>query len=176
MSGGALAVRDLSVDLGRRRVLNQIDFGIAGGELVAMLGPNGAGKSTLIKCISGVHEPTSGEILFMGEPLPVGNPAESLKRGVATIYQELDLVDDLTVAESIFLAHEPRRGPLLDFDHMHSETRALLARLGHESISPRTKVRALRPAAQQVVSIARALSVDLRLLWTSRRPSSTRGR
>jgi ribose transport system ATP-binding protein len=83
---------------------------------------------------------------------------------VATIYQELDLVDDLTVAESIFLAHEPRRGPLLDFDHMHGETRALLARLGHESISPRTKVRALRPASQQIVSIARALSVDVRLL------------
>jgi ribose transport system ATP-binding protein len=93
-----------------------------------------------------------------------GNPAESLKRGVATIYQELDLVDDLTVAESIFLAHEPRRGPLLDFDQMHREANALLARLGHPSISPRTKVRALRPAAQQIVSIARALSVDVRLL------------
>ena len=100
----------------------------------------------------------------MGEPLPVGDPAASLKRGVATIYQELDLVDDLTVAESIFLAHEPRRGPLLDFDEMHREADALLARLGHPAISARTKVRALRPAAQQIVSIARALSVDVRLL------------
>jgi ribose transport system ATP-binding protein len=94
----------------------------------------------------------------------VGDPAASLARGVATIYQELDLVEDLTVAESIFLAHEPRRGPLLDFDRMRKDSTALLTRLGHESISPRTKVRALRPAAQQIVSIARALSVDVRLL------------
>ena len=95
---------------------------------------------------------------------PWATRRQSLRRGVATIYQELDLVDDLTVAESIFLAHEPRRGPLLDFGEMTERASALLARLGHDAISPRTKVRALRPAAQQIVSIARALSVDLRLL------------
>ena len=87
-----------------------------------LLGPNGAGKSTLIKCVSGAVEPTSGEILFVGEPLPPGDPAGSLKRGVATIYQELDLVADLSVAESIFLGHEPRRGPLLDLDTMYRES------------------------------------------------------
>jgi ribose transport system ATP-binding protein len=159
-----LEVRDLVKEFPGVKALQGVNLEVTAGEVHCLLGPNGAGKSTLIKCISGVHEPTSGEILFLGQPLPVGNPAESLKRGVATIYQELDLVDDLTVAESIFLAHEPRRGPLLDFDQMHRETRALLARLGHEAISPRTKVRALRPAAQQIVSIARALSVDVRLL------------
>ena len=146
------------------KALQGVNLDVEAGEVHCLLGANGAGKSTLIKCISGAHEPTSGEILFMGEPLPVGDPAESLKRGVATIYQELDLVDDLTVAESIFLAHEPRRGPLLNFDEMHREANALLARLGHPAISARTKVRALRPAAQQIVSIARALSVDVRLL------------
>ena len=159
-----LEVRDLVKEFPGVKALQGVNLDVAAGEVHCLLGPNGAGKSTLIKCISGAHEPTSGEILFMGEPLPVGDPAESLKRGVATIYQELDLVDDLTVAESIFLAHEPRRGPLLDFDQMHREADALLARLGHPSISPRTKVRALRPAAQQIVSIARALSVDVRLL------------
>jgi ribose transport system ATP-binding protein len=159
-----LEIRDLVKEFPGVKALQGVNLDVASGEVHCLLGPNGAGKSTLIKCISGAHEPTSGEILFMGEPLPVGDPAESLKRGVATIYQELDLVDDLTVAESIFLAHEPRRGPLLDFDQMHREANALLARLGHPSISPRTKVRALRPAAQQIVSIARALSVDVRLL------------
>ena len=129
-----------------------------------LLGPNGAGKSTLIKCVSGAVEPTSGEILFLGEPLPPGDPAGSLKRGVATIYQELDLVADLSVAESIFLAHEPRRGPLLDLDRMYRESAALLTRLGHDSIPVRAKVGKLRPAAQQIVSIARALSGDVRLL------------
>jgi ribose transport system ATP-binding protein len=118
----------------------------------------------LIKCVSGVVEPTGGEILLHGEPLPVGDPAASLGRGVATIYQELDLVEDLTVAESVYLAHEPRRGPFLDLDRMRRDSAALLARLGHEGISPRTKIGALRPAAQQVVSIARALSRDVRLL------------
>jgi ribose transport system ATP-binding protein len=129
-----------------------------------LLGPNGAGKSTLIKCVSGALEATSGEILFQGEPLPTGDPAGSLKRGVATIYQELDLVPDLSVAESIFLAHEPHRGPLLDLDTMYRQSAALLARLGHDAIPPRAKVGKLRPAAQQIVSIARALSGEMRLL------------
>ena len=83
---------------------------------------------------------------------------------MATIYQELDLVEDLTVAQSIFLAHEPRRGPFLDLERMRRESAALLERLGHEAIDPRARVSALRPAAQQVVSIARALSHDVRLL------------
>ena len=123
-----------------------------------LLGPNGAGKSTLIKCVSGAVEPTSGEILFMGEPLPPGDPAGSLKRGVATIYQELDLVADLSVAESIFLAHEPRRGPLLDLDKMYRESEALLARLGHESIPVRAKVgRAAPGGAADRLDRARAV-------------------
>ena len=88
----------------------------APGEVHCLLGPNGAGKSTLIKCVSGVVAPTEGEILVDGEPLPAGEPTRSLAAGVATIYQELDLVEDLRVAESIFLGHEPRRGPLLDRD------------------------------------------------------------
>ena len=159
-----LEVRNLVKEFPGVKALQGVNFDVLEGEVHCLLGPNGAGKSTLIKCVSGVLEPTSGEILFMGEPLPVGDPAASLARGVATIYQELDLVEDLTVAESIFLAHEPRRGPLLDFDRMRKDSTALLTRLGHESISPRTKVRALRPAAQQIVSIARALSVDVRLL------------
>jgi len=159
-----LEVRDLVKEFPGVEALQGVNLDVSAGEVHCLLGANGAGKSTLIKCISGAHEPTSGEILFMGEPLPVGDPAGSLKRGVATIYQELDLVDELTVAESIFLAHEPRRGPLLNFDQMHREANALLARLGHPAISARTKVRALRPAAKQIVSIARALSVDVRLL------------
>jgi ribose transport system ATP-binding protein len=159
-----LEVRGLVKEYPGVRALQGVDLDVRAGEVHCVLGPNGAGKSTLIKCVAGAVEPTAGEILFAGEPLPAGDPAGSLKRGVATIYQELDLVEDLTVAESIFLAHEPRRGPLLDREKMRRESAALLARLGHEAISPRTKIRALRPAAQQIVSIARALSGDVRLL------------
>ncbi len=159
-----LDVRDLVKEFPGVKALKGVDLDVLEAEVHCLLGPNGAGKSTLIKCVSGAVEPTSGEILFMGEPLPPGDPAGSLKRGVATIYQELDLVPDLSVAESIFLAHEPRRGPLLDLDKMYRESEALLARLGHESIPVRAKVGKLRPAAQQIVSIARALSGNVRLL------------
>jgi ribose transport system ATP-binding protein len=144
--------------------LQGVDFEVEPGEVHCLLGPNGAGKSTLIKCVSGVVEPTAGEILVDGEPLPVGDPSASLRRGVATIYQELDLVEELTVAQSVFLAHEPRRGPFLDLDRMRADAAKLLARLGHERIDPRKKIKELTPAARQVVSIARALSHDVRLL------------
>jgi len=159
-----LDVRGLRKEFPGVTALQGVDFDVRAGEVHCLLGPNGAGKSTLIKCVSGVVEPTDGEIFLGGEPLPVGDPAASLDRGVATIYQELDLVDELTVAQSVFLAHEPRRGPFLDVDRMAEETTALLERLGHAGIAPRAKIHSLRPAAQQVVSIARALSRDLRLL------------
>jgi ribose transport system ATP-binding protein len=159
-----LEVRNLVKEFAAVRALQGVDLDVLEAEVHCLLGANGAGKSTLIKCVSGAIEPTSGEILFLGEPLPPGDPAGSLKRGVATIYQELDLVADLSVAESIFLAHEPRRGPLLDFDKMYKDSAALLARLGHDSIPVRAKVGRLRPAAQQIVSIARALSGNVRLL------------
>ena len=159
-----LEVRGLVKEFPGVKALQGVDLDVVEGEVHCLLGPNGAGKSTLIKCVSGALEPTRGEILFLGEALPSGDPAASLKRGVATIYQELDLVPDLSVAESIFLAHEPRRGPLLDLDRMYRESTALLARLGHETIPVRAKVGRLRPAAQQIVSIARALSGDVRLL------------
>jgi ribose transport system ATP-binding protein len=159
-----LEVRGLTKEFPGVKALQGVDFDVVEGEVHCLLGPNGSGKSTLIKCVSGAYEPSGGEILFRGDPLPVGQPAATLKLGVATIYQELDLVEDLTVAASIFLAHERRRGPLLDRDHMFKESAALLARLGHEQISPRMKIGQLRPAAQQIVSIARALSHDVRLL------------
>jgi ribose transport system ATP-binding protein len=159
-----LEVRDLVKEYPGVKALQGVDLDVVAGEVHCLLGPNGAGKSTLIKCVSGAVDPTAGEIRFDGVPLPPGDPAGSLQRGVATIYQELDLVEDLTVAESIFLAHEPRRGPLLDRDRMNVASAALLARLGHEGISPKVKIRALRPAAQQIVSIARALSGEVRLL------------
>jgi ribose transport system ATP-binding protein len=159
-----LEVRNLVKEFPGVKALQGVDLDVLEAEVHCLLGPNGAGKSTLIKCVSGALEPTSGEILFMGEPLPAGDPAGSLKRGVATIYQELDLVPELSVAESIFLAHEPRRWPLLDLDKMYRESEALLARLGHDSIPVRAKVGRLRPAAQQIVSIARALSGNVRLL------------
>ena len=159
-----LEVRGLVKHYPGAKALQGVDFNVRPGEVHCLLGPNGAGKSTLIKCVSGIVEPTAGEVLVDGEPLPAGHPSASLARGVATIYQELDLVEDLRVYESIFLGHEPRRGPLLDRDRMKRQARELLERLDHPKIPVDAHVRTLRPAAQQVVSIARALSHNVRLL------------
>ncbi|HWT95496.1 MAG TPA: sugar ABC transporter ATP-binding protein [Solirubrobacteraceae bacterium] len=160
-----LSVRGLVKHYPGAKALDGVDFDVQAGEVHCLLGPNGAGKSTLIKCVSGAVEPTSGQVLVDGEPLPTGTPSASLAHGVATIYQELDLVEDLRVYDSIFLGHEPRKlGGLLDRAQMKRRTRELLERLDHANIPVDARVGQLRPAAQQVVSIARALSHDVRLL------------
>lgn len=159
-----LEVRGITKQYPGVMALKGMDFDVRAGEVHCLLGPNGAGKSTLIKCISGVHAPTEGEILIEGKPLPVGEPSQSMALGIGTIYQELDLVEDLRVAESIFLGHEPRRLGLLDRAKMRADTTALLTRLEHADIKPDMFVRQLRPAAQQIVSIARALSRNVKLL------------
>ena len=159
-----LEVRGITKQYPGVKALKGVDFDVHAGEVHCLLGPNGAGKSTLIKCVSGVVAPTEGEIRINGEVLPVGEPSQSMAFGVGTIYQELDLVEDLRVAESIFLGHEPRKFGLLDRARMRDETNALLDRLDHGDIRPDMFVRDLRPAAQQVVSICRALSRNVKLL------------
>jgi ribose transport system ATP-binding protein len=164
MEAPLLEVRHLTKSYTGGRALDGVDFQVFAGEVHCLLGANGAGKSTLIKCISGAVAPTGGQILLNGEPLPAGDPAAVLERGIATIYQELDLAPDLTVAESIYLGQEPRIGPFLGRRAMRRGARMLLERLGHAEIGVDTTVRTLRPAAQQIVSIARALSSEPRLL------------
>ena len=159
-----LEVRGLVKDYPGVRALGGVDLTVTSGQVHCLIGQNGAGKSTLIKCVSGLVEPTSGEVRFEGEPLPVGDPNASIARGIATIYQELDLVPHLSVAQNVFLGHEQKRGPLLNRAAMHRETKALLARLGDEGISPTAPVTTLRPAQQQLVSMARALSHSVKLL------------
>ncbi|HKY13435.1 MAG TPA: sugar ABC transporter ATP-binding protein [Microthrixaceae bacterium] len=159
-----LEVRGLTKEYPGVRALAGVDLDVRHGEVHCLVGPNGAGKSTLIKCISGVVDPTEGTILLDGESIAGGSPSAAIGRGVATIYQELDLVADLSVTDNIFLGHEFRRRGLLDRARMRRETTELLRRVGHESIAPTTRVSDLRPAGQQVVSIARSLSHEVRLL------------
>ena len=164
ISSPLLEVRGLVKDYPGVRALGGVDLTVNGSQVHCLIGQNGAGKSTLIKCVSGLVEPTAGEVRFQGEPLPVGDPNASISRGIATIYQELDLVPHLSVALNVFLGHEQKRGPLLNRTAMHRETEALLARLGDEGISPMAPVTTLRPAQQQLVSMARALSHSVKLL------------
>jgi len=159
-----LEVRDLTKIYDAAVALDGVDLTVERGQVHCLVGQNGAGKSTLIKCISGATEPTSGTIELDGTPLPTGSPSASLAAGVATTYQELDLVDALSVADNIFLGHERRRGGLIAGRRAAVEARELLGRLGRDDIDPKRLVGEMRPAAKQVVSIARALSHDARLL------------
>ncbi len=118
-----LEVRGLVKEYPGVRALGGVDLTVTSGQVHCLIGQNGAGKSTLIKCVSGLVEPTAGEVRFEGEPLPVGDPNASIARGIATIYQELDLVPHLSVAQNVFLGHEHKRGPLLNRAMMHRETR-----------------------------------------------------
>lgn len=141
-----------------------VDLDVRAGEVHCLLGQNGAGKSTLIKVLSGVHTPDAGTIAWDGEPTTLSSPAQALARGMATIYQELDLVPELTVAENIFLGHELARVGFSQRGEMTRRTVELLRRLGHDEIRPGRLVADLSPAGQQIVSMARALSHDIRLL------------
>jgi len=144
--------------------LVDVDFDLRAGEVHALFGENGAGKSTLIKVLAGVHRPDSGEVLWRGEPASFANPQAAMRAGIATIYQELDLVDDLSVAENAFLGHEPRRFGFVRRGHMARRARQILARLGHPEIPPGRLVRHLPAAGKQIVSMARALSHEARLI------------
>ena len=146
------------------RALDGVDLDVRAGEVHCLLGQNGAGKSTLIKVLSGFHQPDAGTITWDGETTALSTPAKAIERGVATIYQELDLVPHLDVAENIFLGHEVARGGFSQRGRAHREARELLARLGHPEIAPTRMVGQLSPAKQQIVSMARALSRETRLL------------
>jgi ribose transport system ATP-binding protein len=146
------------------RALDGVDLDVAAGKVHCLLGQNGAGKSTLIKVLSGVHRPDAGEIVWQGQPVTFASPQAAMKAGIATIYQELDLVDDLTVADNIFLGHESSAGGFVQRAHTRRAAAAVLGRLGHTEIPVTRPVRRLPAAAKQIVSMARALSREAKLL------------
>ncbi|MFB9359239.1 sugar ABC transporter ATP-binding protein [Actinoplanes nipponensis] len=146
------------------RALDGVQLEVRAGEVHCLLGQNGAGKSTLIKVLAGVHRADEGSITWLGQPFAPASPQAAMRAGIATIYQELDLVDDLSVAENAFLGHEESRAGFLRRRSTAYRTRQILARLGHDHISPRRLVRSLPAAGKQIVSMARALSHDARLI------------
>ena len=146
------------------RALDGVDLDVAAGEVHCLLGQNGAGKSTLIKVLAGAHRPDAGEIVWAGSPVVFASPHAADAAGIATIYQELDLVPGLSVAENVVLGHEPARFGFSRPRAAEDAARALLARLGHPEIPPRRELGRLSAAGQQVVSMARALSRDARLI------------
>lgn len=143
--------------------LDQVDLSVDFGEVVVLLGENGAGKSTLVKCISGVHQPDEGIMAFDGQPWAPDTPGDAIDGGIGMIHQEMTLLGQLSVAENIHLGRLPVARGRLDRAGMDEASHEVLARVGLD-LDPATLVTRLSVAQQQLVEIAKALSLDARLL------------
>jgi erythritol transport system ATP-binding protein len=158
-----LSARDITKIYGSTHALKGVNFDIHRGKVTTLFGENGAGKSTLMKILSGVATPTDGTILLDGEFVTFASAAEARTRGISIIHQELSLAPNLSVRDNIFMGRELRTPTGIDFAEEARQARALMADL-EEEIEPATLVEELRLGQQQIVEIARALSVDSRIL------------
>lgn len=162
-SASVLTADSVSKSFGSVPVLFSVSFDIRSGEVHALIGENGAGKSTLMKILSGFHQPTSGGIKLDGQPidLPPNGEAESL--GIILIHQELNLAEQMTVEENIFLGRELTSRGMLDRKQMYAKVEALFTRIGLD-ISPNARISDLSIAQKQMVEIVKAISRDARVL------------
>ena len=164
MTEPILELRAISKSFSGVEVLHGVSFTLRPGEVHALLGENGAGKSTLVKVITGVHRPDAGQILLNGTPVQFGDARASRQAGIAAIYQELSLFPDLDVAENIFVGRQPTTlGGRIDWRKLYADARVLLDSLGVQ-LDLKRKARSLSIAQQQMIEIARAFSINARIL------------
>ncbi|WP_347778197.1 sugar ABC transporter ATP-binding protein [Nonomuraea sp. B5E05] len=143
--------------------LDGVSLALRPGEVHALVGENGAGKSTLIKVFTGVYQPDGGELRHQGEPAAFGTPMDARRAGISTIYQEVNLVPMMSVARNLLLGREPRRFGVIDSAAMNGEAERVLAGYGVET-DVRRPLRSLGVGAQQMVALARAVSIDARVV------------
>ncbi|MEL7658238.1 MAG: sugar ABC transporter ATP-binding protein, partial [Bacillota bacterium] len=143
--------------------LDQVDFRISQGEVIALMGENGAGKSTLMKILSGAFMKDSGEILINGRQENIKNPLTAIQLGISTIYQELNVLANLNIAENIFLGKELRAKGFVDKKRMHAESKKLIEKVGL-SVDTHTIASNLSTAQKQMLEVARALSFNAKLI------------
>jgi len=155
----ALEVRNLTKHFPGVLALDGVALALERGEIHALIGQNGAGKSTMINVLSGMLTPDAGEILLAGKAVSIDSTRKAIELGIATVYQELSLLPNLTVAQNIALGHEPRRIGLLDVGAMRASARTALARIGVE-MADDIPVGLLSLAERQLVEIAKALAHD----------------
>ena len=139
--------------------LDDVSLYLKRGEIHALVGENGAGKSTIMKILAGIYTKDAGEILFDGKPFAAKKPVEALEKGISMVHQELDLIPDMTVEANVFAGRERTRGPVVDTKFMTQETKRLMDELGID-LDPKTKVRNLSTAQQQMVAIVRAIAFN----------------
>ena len=159
-----LTVHAIGKHFGAVKALTDVDFWVNEGEVVALIGDNGAGKSTLVKLLSGVYSPDSGVIEYDGEPVEIGSPADAQELGIATVFQDLALCDNLDVVANLWLGRELRTGRTLDEVDMEQQTWTLLRELSAKIPSVRIPVASLSGGQRQTVAIARSLIGDPRIV------------
>jgi len=159
-----LSVEGVSKSFPGVKALDGVSFEVRPGEVMALVGENGAGKSTLMKVIDGIYQPEEGSVSIGGETVALQSPQDAKRRGIAMIHQELSLVEDLSVAENLFLGELPRKSlGRVDWKKLYADSRRLLDRLNCQ-FSPRALIRNLTVAHKQLVEIARALVYETRVV------------
>ena len=155
--------------------MKNMSIGIRPGEIHGLIGENGAGKSTLIKVLTGVHTPEEGEIFVDGQKVVFRNPVQSREAGIACVYQELNIVKQLSVTDNVFMGRAVKKGLLLDYPRMHKEAEDALKTLGHPEINVKMEAGKLGTCLQQMVEIAKAVSLDAKLIIMDE-PTSSLGK
>ncbi|MFJ1755379.1 sugar ABC transporter ATP-binding protein [Kitasatospora sp. NPDC088134] len=158
-----LEVRGLRKEFPGVVALDGVDFGLLPGEVHALMGENGAGKSTLIKVLTGVYRADGGEVLLAGEPVRIAGPLQAQQAGISTVYQEVNLCPNLSVAENLFIGREPRRFGLIDWAAMRRRAAELVRELDLD-IDVNAPLNTYSIAVQQLVAIVRAVAVDAKVL------------
>jgi ABC-type sugar transport system ATPase subunit len=160
-----LEARGISKSFLHVQALDDVDFRVDPGEVVALVGDNGAGKSTLMKTLCGAYQPDAGSIVFDGRPVTLRTPRDAIALGIAVVYQDLALVDHRDVASNVFLGREPTRGVAVDKPRMVREAREVLDNLKVTIPSVQTLVGLLSGGQRQAVAIARAVHQGGRLIF-----------
>jgi len=158
-----VAMTGITIEFPGVKALDDVDFRLFPGEVHALMGENGAGKSTLIKALTGVYATNAGRIVVDGVERSFSGTDEAQDAGISTVYQEVNLVGNLSVAENVMLGHEPRVGPFISWRAMRAQAREYLARL-HVDVDPGAELSSLSVAVQQLCAIARATVVDAKVL------------
>ncbi len=165
MSAPLVEARGVTKNFGNITALDGVDLTLREGEILGLLGDNGSGKSTMVKILVGIHEPNAGEVRIRGEQVDISGPKDARDHGIATVYQDLALVDELSVAENIFLGRMPRKSvagvvSVIDYDRMREEAERILRERLNIRLDPTTRVEFLSGGERQAVAIARALVTD----------------
>ena len=158
-----LEMKGIEIQFPGVKALDKVDFSLKAGEIHALLGENGAGKSTLIKCLTGVHHMDAGTILFDGKEIRPTNPQDAFSMGISTVYQEINLCPNLTVAENIFVGRQPMKSGMINWKEINRRAKELMSRF-HMDIDVTRPLNNYSTAIQQMVSIARAVDIDAKIL------------